>query len=57
MSFLQHPGGEEVLFENSGIDGTEPFEDVGHSSDARELMKEYLIGQIQEVRASFMKFR
>ena len=50
-SFLfQHPGGEEVLFDQSGLDATEPFEDVGHSTDARELMAEYLIGTIQEVR-------
>jgi len=44
----EHPGGEEVLFDQSGLDGTEAFEDVGHSTDARELMKDYLIGQVQE---------
>jgi len=44
----EHPGGEEVLFDVSGLDGTEAFEDVGHSTDARELMKDYLIGQVQE---------
>merc|ERR1712039_403760 len=44
----EHPGGEEVLFDQSGLDATEPFEDVGHSTDARELMAEYLIGTIQE---------
>ncbi|GAV03093.1 hypothetical protein RvY_13573 [Ramazzottius varieornatus] len=44
----EHPGGEEVLLENAGRDGTEPFEDVGHSTDAREMMKEYLIGEIHE---------
>ena len=47
---FQHPGGEEVLFDQSGLDATEPFEDVGHSTDARELMAEYLIGTLQEVR-------
>merc|ERR1712156_726277 len=31
----EHPGGEEVLFDQSGL-------------DARELMAEYLIGTIQE---------
>ncbi|XP_055333299.1 cytochrome b5-like [Paramacrobiotus metropolitanus] len=46
----EHPGGEEVLLENSGKDGTENFEDVGHSSDAREMMKEYLIGKIEDVK-------
>ena len=31
---------------------TEPFEDVGHSDDARELMKDYHIGELAEVRDS-----
>jgi len=44
----EHPGGEEVLLEQSGKDATESFEDVGHSSDARELMKRYKIGQLIE---------
>ena len=41
---LQHPGGEEILIENAGLDSTENFEDVGHSSDAREMLEEYYIG-------------
>ncbi|XP_040568699.1 cytochrome b5 [Lepeophtheirus salmonis] len=44
----EHPGGEEVLIENGGMDSTEAFEDVGHSSDAREMMKDYLIGELSE---------
>jgi len=36
--------------EQAGKDATEPFEDVGHSTDARELLKEYLIGSLPEVR-------
>ena len=47
--FLQHPGGEEILIENAGDDATEAFEDVGHSSDAREMLKDYLIGELVEV--------
>lgn len=42
----EHPGGEEVLLEQAGRDGSEQFEDVGHSSDARELMVKYKIGEI-----------
>ncbi|XP_069757396.1 cytochrome b5 type B [Narcine bancroftii] len=42
----EHPGGEEVLFEQAGGDATESFEDVGHSSDARELLKQYFIGEL-----------
>ncbi|XP_078256920.1 cytochrome b5 type B isoform X2 [Rhinoraja longicauda] len=41
-----HPGGEEVLFEQAGGDATESFEDVGHSSDAREMLKQYFIGEL-----------
>lgn len=45
--FLEdHPGGEEVLLEQAGKDSTEAFEDVGHSSDARILAEEYLIGEL-----------
>ncbi|UJR30179.1 hypothetical protein I4U23_017719 [Adineta vaga] len=39
----EHPGGEEVLKENHGKDATNAFEDVGHSTDAREQMKAYKI--------------
>ncbi|KAE8743673.1 hypothetical protein FOCC_FOCC010714 [Frankliniella occidentalis] len=44
----EHPGGEEVLLEQAGKDATEPFEDVGHSSDARELMAKYKVGELIE---------
>lgn len=44
----EHPGGEEVLLEQSGKDASEQFEDVGHSSDAREMMTKYKIGDIAE---------
>merc|ERR1711997_1196137 len=42
----EHPGGEEILIENAGADSTENFEDVGHSSDAREMLEEYYIGDL-----------
>merc|ERR1712004_957614 len=44
----EHPGGEEIMIENAGLDATEAFEDVGHSTDAREMLAEYLIGELQE---------
>ena len=31
-----------------GKDATESFEDVGHSLDARELQKSYLIGTVAD---------
>lgn len=45
---FQHPGGEEVLLEQASKDATEAFEDVGHSSDAREMMKRFKIGELIE---------
>ncbi|XP_015808453.1 cytochrome b5 type B [Nothobranchius furzeri] len=42
----EHPGGEEVLLEQGGADATESFEDVGHSSDAREMLQQYYIGEL-----------
>ncbi|KAJ8268002.1 hypothetical protein COCON_G00131740 [Conger conger] len=42
----EHPGGEEVLREQAGGDATENFEDVGHSTDAREMAASYKIGEL-----------
>lgn len=49
---LQHPGGEEVLLEQAGADASESFEDVGHSLDAREMLKQYYIGDVHPVRTN-----
>ncbi|XP_027759490.1 cytochrome b5 isoform X2 [Myiozetetes cayanensis] len=46
----EHPGGEEVLLEQAGRDATESFEDVGHSTDAREMLKQYYIGEVHPDR-------
>lgn len=48
--YLQHPGGELVLLEQGGEYATEAFEDVGHSLESREMMKEYCIGEIAHVK-------
>jgi cytochrome b involved in lipid metabolism len=53
----EHPGGEEVLLEQGGKVATESFEDVGHSTDARELMKQYCIGEICEAEKQKTKER
>ncbi|KAG1354536.1 cytochrome b5 [Cocos nucifera] len=42
----EHPGGDEVLLAATGKDATNDFEDVGHSTSARELMVKYCIGNI-----------
>ncbi|KAL0373857.1 UNVERIFIED_CONTAM: cytochrome [Sesamum radiatum] len=48
-AFLEeHPGGDEVLINASGKDATDDFEDVGHSDDARDKMKEFYIGEIDK---------
>ncbi|KAJ0056261.1 hypothetical protein NL108_004552, partial [Boleophthalmus pectinirostris] len=44
-----HPGGEEVLLEQAGADATESFEDVGHSTDAREMLEQYYVGELHPV--------
>ena len=44
---LEHPGGIGILLEHAGIDGTDDFEDVGHSDDAKELMKSFKIGIVK----------
>lgn len=43
---IQHPGGEEVLIDEGAKDATGPFEDVGHSPDARDLLEKYYIGDV-----------
>ena len=40
----------------AGGNATEAFEDVGHSTDARELMKKYAIGKLAEVSERFCPF-
>lgn len=36
-----------------GKHATEAFEDIGHSTDARDLMKQYKIGELCEVNIIF----
>ncbi|KMZ08439.1 cytochrome b5 isoform X1 [Drosophila simulans] len=43
---LEHPGGEESLVDEAGRDATKAFNDVGHSSEAREMLKKYYIGDL-----------
>lgn len=37
-----------MLLEQGGRNASESFEDVGHSSDAREMMKKFKIGEVVE---------
>ncbi|XP_012068913.1 cytochrome B5-like [Jatropha curcas] len=48
-NFLEeHPGGDEVLLAATEKDATGDYENVGHSQDAKEVMKKYYIGDIDE---------
>lgn len=42
-----HPGGAPSLYEIAGEDATAAFEDVGHSSDARETMAQFIVGKLE----------
>ncbi|XP_071691046.1 cytochrome b5-like [Rutidosis leptorrhynchoides] len=41
-----HPGGDEVLTQATKKDATEDFEDVGHSQNARDMLKDFYVGDI-----------
>jgi cytochrome b involved in lipid metabolism len=43
---VKHPGGEEVLIDEGAKDASGPFDDVGHSPDARELLEKYYVGDL-----------
>eukprot|EP00005_Dracoamoeba_jomungandri_P001187 CAMPEP_0174249840 /NCGR_PEP_ID=MMETSP0439-20130205/180_1 /TAXON_ID=0 /ORGANISM="Stereomyxa ramosa, Strain Chinc5" /LENGTH=145 /DNA_ID=CAMNT_0015329755 /DNA_START=61 /DNA_END=498 /DNA_ORIENTATION=- len=52
-AFLEeHPGGDGVLLDNAGTDSTEAFDDVGHSEDAIETLKQFYIGDLEGYQAS-----
>ncbi|KNC74479.1 hypothetical protein SARC_12976 [Sphaeroforma arctica JP610] len=43
----EHPGGEEVLSELAGADATIAFDDVGHSTDAVNMLDDYYKGELE----------
>ncbi|XP_029159773.1 cytochrome b5-like [Nylanderia fulva] len=44
----QHPGGPELIEEYAGKDATDGFDEFGHSSDAKKMLKKYLIGELED---------
>jgi cytochrome-b5 reductase len=42
-----HPGGADVLCDVAGTDATAAYEDVGHSEDADEILKTFLVGTLK----------
>ncbi|KZT12597.1 cytochrome b5 [Laetiporus sulphureus 93-53] len=44
----EHPGGDEVILAETGKDATEAFEDVGHSDEARSILKDLYVGDFEK---------
>lgn len=44
---FEHPGGADVLDFYVFKDATNAFYEIGHSSDAEELLKKFLIGELE----------
>ncbi|KAH8323478.1 hypothetical protein KR067_011532 [Drosophila pandora] len=42
----EHPGGDDVIMDHAGRDATIAFHGTGHSRDAVEQMKHFLIGEL-----------
>lgn len=45
---LRSLGGKEFLLENAGTDATTAYEDIGHSTDAREIVENMRIGKLND---------
>mmetsp|Transcript_5493 Transcript_5493/g.9319 ORF Transcript_5493/g.9319 Transcript_5493/m.9319 type:complete len:86 (-) Transcript_5493:80-337(-) len=45
---FDHPGGEDMMVDNTGKDATSDYEDAEHSKKARNLLKKYLIGKLKQ---------
>ena len=43
------------MIDEGAKDATGPFEDVGHSEDARDILKKYYIGDVDPAVSSFHK--
>ncbi|OMO93509.1 hypothetical protein CCACVL1_06461 [Corchorus capsularis] len=42
----EHPGGDDVVLAATAKDGTDDFEDAGHSKSAKELLQDFCIGEL-----------
>ncbi|XP_022905784.1 cytochrome b5-like [Onthophagus taurus] len=42
----EHPGGSELVTEYGGKESTKAFDDAGHSTDAKNMLKPYKIGEL-----------
>lgn len=42
-----HPGGPEILMNVAGMEATEQFEEVFHSENAKKMLPEYYVGELE----------
>ncbi|KAJ5998700.1 hypothetical protein N7451_006510 [Penicillium sp. IBT 35674x] len=42
-----HPGGPDVLCDVAGTDATEAYDEIGHSEEADDILKAYLVGRLE----------
>eukprot|EP00980_Cylindrotheca_fusiformis_P002097 scaffold473_cov132-Cylindrotheca_fusiformis.AAC.2 len=52
-----HPGGAEVMLDVAGQNADEFFEDIGHSKEARNELKKFLIGTYKMDAATLAKMK
>ena len=45
---IDHPGGDEIMRDNSGTDATEEFNEIGHSASAMEELVSHRVGVLHE---------
>ncbi|GLV37244.1 Cytochrome b5 [Carabus blaptoides fortunei] len=46
--YTHHPGGGDLILDEAGKDATKAFNDFGHSTEAKNIMKKYKIGELVE---------
>ena len=53
----EHPGGDAVLLELAGKYADDMFEDIGHSTNARQQLKEFLVGNLDAAEEELAALR
>ena len=46
-----HPGGPDIILDLAGQNAHEEFEDIAHSKDARNMLKQFEIGTLEQENA------
>ena len=53
----EHPGGDAVLLELAGKYADDMFEDIGHSTNARQQLKEFVVGTLDATEEELAALR